>query len=508
MHFDPVGLCLAFIALLVSVFAPQISTLAAFGCLAFTSTAIGSLTALGNASVTVPQFGLVLFLWSALSRRGAVARMKRAIVEDSVPQTLLIFTFVAVLGALCLPRLMNWGVDVFSLTRFNPDLDRTLPLQPTTGNITQSIYLLASVIAFFVPIMAIRSDRDVWSFVAGLKMLIVMQAGLAAVDIVGKYGFGADALEFLRTANYTILAADAVNGVWRISGIYVEASYFAAAVAAQLAFCFVLWRSGADHRFAPAMSLVLIALLLLSTSSTGYVFLALAIAWCLWLFGYQCAGRGFERGAVVLLLLLICGIAAVALAALIGQADGIISAVSNFLQESLLRKLDLDSGFERSEWNQMAVRNFFETAGLGTGLGSSRSSSWVLALVSQTGVIGTAIFGAFLMLLIVPPAWRGRRLPARTAALNGACQAYIVAAVVVASIAWSLVDLGILFYLLAGLSVRFALGQRAPRFASEPPGEQGGMLEPAKVKARSITSGTASRQREIDIVTGQQWTAR
>ena len=122
MQPDPVGLSVVGLALLLCGLVPRATISIAFGCLAFSTTAIISLPSMGGAPVTVPQFGLLLFAWVAIRRRGAISRLNQAIIGDAAAQVLLLFTAVAVAGAFVLPRLMSWDVAVYSLARI-PNLE-------------------------------------------------------------------------------------------------------------------------------------------------------------------------------------------------------------------------------------------------------------------------------------------------------------------------------------------------------------------------------------------------
>jgi hypothetical protein len=450
---DPVGLSIGGIALVICYLVPRAAISVAFACLAFSSTAVAALPALGGAPVTVPQFGLLLFVCIGLRRRGSIARMNRAIFEDSATQALLIFTIIAIAGAVLLPRLMAWQTKVYALARYAADLTLMVRLVPSSGNVTQSLYLLGSVGAFFAVIMAVRNERDVASFVAGFKILIVLQAAFACIDGIGKYGFGIDALAFLRTADYDMLTDGDLGGLWRISGTESEASFLATALAGQWAFCLALWRSGQGGRFAASMLSVLTAIIILSTSSSGYIFLGLGFGCCVLLAAYQWSKGTIDRPLLTVVMLLISAIAVLGVMTLLLQPDTAMARVGTFLDDLLFNKMNTDSGQTRSAWNEGAIANIFETFGFGIGVGSSRTSSWLLALVSQTGVVGAVVYAVFIIQLIFP---RIRRAEGWPPALNGlypAFQAYILATIVIVSISWSLVYLGIVFNIVAGLTV-------------------------------------------------------
>ena len=309
--------------------------------------------------------------------------------------------------------------------------------------------------------MAVRDEWDLSRFVNGFKILILLQTIFAGIDIVGKYGFGTDLLEFLRTANYSLLSTDVVSGVWRINGIEAEASYLATVMAGELAFCFALWRSGLDNRFAPVMFVLLAVILVISTSSSAYVFLALGGGWCLSLFLYQMASGRIGKPILLVVLLSTILVITVALWVLLFQPQAILIRANQFLDHLLFNKMSTESGIERSSWNEAAWENLLDTFGFGVGLGSSRTSSWALALLGQTGVPGVLLYGTFVLLLIVPATRRGQSLSSHAATWRHCFQAYVLATLAVASVSWNLVYLGVTFGIVTGLIARLSYGYGA-----------------------------------------------
>ena len=94
------------------------------------------------------------------------------------------------------------------------------------------------------------------------------------------------------------------------------------------------------------------------------------------------------------------------------------------------------------------MANFTDTFGIGVGLGSSRSSSWLLALVSQVGVIGSALFGLFLFLVLATP--RPRQVDSGeqdVGVMQLAFKAYMAGILVASAISGAVFDLGLAFYL-------------------------------------------------------------
>ena len=55
------------------------------------------------------------------------------------------------------------------------------------------------------------------------------------------------------------------------------------------------------------------------------------------------------------------------------------------------------SFYERSHWNSIAWETIASTWGLGVGFGSTRTSNWFAAIVSNAGLIGAACMAIFLV---------------------------------------------------------------------------------------------------------------
>ena len=117
------------------------------------------------------------------------------------------------------------------------------------------------------------------------------------------------------------------------------------------------------------------------------------------------------------------------------------------------------SALERGSWNASGISNFFDSYGLGVGLGTVRTSSFAVALLSNVGVPGTMFFLLFLLTGILMPRGTPRTYEADVglAARNG-CLCLIVGAL----ISGSTVDLGLVFFIMAGLRSAVPRGVRVP----------------------------------------------
>ena len=66
----------------------------------------------------------------------------------------------------------------------------------------------------------------------------------------------------------------------------------------------------------------------------------------------------------------------------------------------LMEKSESSSGVVRYNTALMSLKIFFQSWGLGIGLGSTRSSSFLLDLMAQVGVVGTFLFSFLYKILV------------------------------------------------------------------------------------------------------------
>ncbi len=214
---------------------------------------------------------------------------------------------------------------------------------------------------------------------------------LGVFDLAGKAAGLGDFLLPIRTADYAILSDIEATGFSRIVGGYSEASAFGMNCLGCIAFTFVYWRHSGST-LAMVLTAALFLLLIFSTSSTAYVGLAL-----LAFFAALSMGRTFLTGKIKtqdLVLVAILSIVIACILAIYLYNANLFDPFVDLIQTMVFDKHNSSSAEERSYWNYMSLQAFLETYGLGIGMGSSRSSSWLVSVISQLGVFGTVLFGA------------------------------------------------------------------------------------------------------------------
>jgi hypothetical protein len=114
----------------------------------------------------------------------------------------------------------------------------------------------------------------------------------------------------------------------------------------------------------------------------------------------------------------------------------------------VLNKSASGSAEERLYWNVQSLQAFLDTFGLGVGLGSSRASSWPVAVVSQLGIVGALLMAALVGVLVrdmVLPKAQG--LDRRTLALVSGARAAALAGLAAASVSSGFADPGLVFFI-------------------------------------------------------------
>jgi hypothetical protein len=450
MDIEPIGLITIAVGFLVLLSGPNVS-LYLFWCWTLLGSAAAViLPAFGGASI--PPAHLLLAFMAARAIHDSQGRKDAHDFPSSAAIPLLITTVAyGLIITILAPRLFLGDTDVFAINR-NGQVGRIMliPLAPVSGNFTQSLYFLADLVCFIIFCVYANNIAVARSFaLAGITCAIANFA-FAAIDLI-TYGTGTqEILSFIRNANYAMLNEAELGGLKRITGSFTEASAFAATTLWLFAFTSRLWVLGVFSRMAGITAALSLICLLLATSTTGYAGL---IIYALFDFTRLAAstilGRGSRRlvFTVVLLPLIVSG--AVIILAL---NDTIWTTVLDIFRFTFLEKASSDSGVERASWNAQAVQNVIDTYGLGVGIGSTRTSSWVLAVLASLGIPGSIFYFGFVVAVLFVPAAQDPFAAKIQSAASSAC----VALLIVASIGSPFVDLGLPFFMLAA----FALGTR------------------------------------------------
>ncbi len=410
---------------------------------AFGATAAVTLTFLGGSSPLIFTLFEVLLVTVVAARRriwfdlGSVFGSIRPIW---ILASLMVY---AIVGAWLFPRLFAGQTVVFVQSKIRGTVVEA-SLTPISGNISQTGYfILGGLTTIALCILLLQSER-IDQIRRGFFLWCGLHTGMGMVDFVSKNSGIGDVLSPIRTANYAIISNAYEAGFARITGPFSEASAFAGASLACLAFSYTYWRR-TKSRLALWLSAILLLLTILSTSSTAYVGLALlCIPVVLSMSASVLRGR-IEREEILIVLLMVMGMVGI-MGVSLYRADA-LDPFLRLINSTIINKADSASGHERAYWNVKSLQSFVDTGGLGVGFGSSRASSWTIAVLSQLGLFGSLMMAMLLGVLI-----RGLRgvqewVAPETAAVVLSIRNASFASVVASSVSGGSADPGVLFFI-------------------------------------------------------------
>jgi hypothetical protein len=467
---EPIGLITILFGLACVAFGPAVGT-PVFTCFTLLGAAAASiLSAVGGASIQ-PAHLLLLFLFvDLILRPGLMRESLRALRLPQAGSWLLLTVAYGVATAIILPRLFAGATYVFTPARSDSGTVSvlTMPLAPGSANLTQSVYFIGDLICFLI-IATHAARRDAARQITRTMMLCgILNLAFAGLDLATYYTNTAELLAFIRNSSYRMLDDVETAGLKRIVGSFTEAASFAYVTLGLLAFNLRLWSDGIVPRVTGPIALLSLVAILFATSSTGYVGLGVVLSLQAFAAVRRLLGRRAAPNTVALLAL--APVLAAVCVAGIALEPTLRASVSDLIDTTLFNKLSSDSGIERGAWNRQALTAIADTHWLGAGIGSLRASSWLIAVPANIGAVGSALYGCFLLAVFL------RRDPdddPLVAALRAAGKHACIAQIAAASIAGAFIDLGLNFFLYAGIVCGLkAIPQAVPamRFAGGPAG--------------------------------------
>jgi hypothetical protein len=379
-----------------------------FGSAAFGSLAILPPELVGGVNL-LPASAAALLLVARyfLDKRFLVSLPEAALRLDRLG-LLAAFMGVAVISALFFPKLFAGQVIVA------PMRGLIGPLQPSMANTTQLAYLIVSCLAAFV-FHHSGSDRR---FVQHCLRAFVIGGGILALSGIADLALGSASTVLMapfKTADYDMLEGSQVLGFRRIDGFMTEASAYGSVCilfAAVTLFASPLLATTREKFVARVVALSLVGCAIISTSSTAYV--GIAALGMIYVANFaRRALDGFTPGRARAMRFLLIGelgfcylaLAAVAVVAMFAP-DLFLTPIS-FVEELIFKKSQGGSYMDRMNWNTLAMDALAKTGWLGVGVGGARASNWMVAVLSNTGIVGGALMFSFLAIQLLKPAPRG-----------------------------------------------------------------------------------------------------
>ncbi|MER8743723.1 hypothetical protein NKH54_11625 [Mesorhizobium sp. M1004] len=428
---------------------------------AFGATAVGTLSFLGGSSPLIYTLFAGLLVTAVAARRRVWFDLGLVFGTIRPVWILTSLMLYAIIGSWLFPRFFAGQTAVFvqSKTRGTVVEDS---LAPVSGNISQTGYfILGGLAAIALCALLLHSNRIV-QIRRGFFLWCGLHTGMGLIDFIGKNMGAGDLLAPVRTANYAIISNALEVGFVRITGPFSEASSFASVSLACLAFCYSYWRK-TKSELAKWLSGILLFLSILSTSSTAYVGLTLlCIPVALSMLSSVMRGKVAREEILIIALMVVGGTAILGIG--LYKADALDPFVS-LINSTIINKADSASGHERTYWNVKSLQSFLDTSGLGVGFGSSRASSWPIAVLSQLGFFGSLMIAVLLCVVArglgALREWADPETDAVVASVRNAALASIIAM----SVSGGSADPGLLFFI--ALAVVCATRARARRVMVE-----------------------------------------
>jgi len=362
------------------------------------------------------------------------------------------------------------------------------PLAPGAGNITQALYLVNSCLMTLATFLLLSKEDGRRLF---RKALIIGGAAVVVSGITDMATYGSAALSALRTASYALLSNADMAGVRRVVGLQPEASAFGyVALSFGSLITFMRPAETLDLRWRWLAGLAGWSCLLMAALSTSSGAIAGLIAFLVIMV--------FD--IIILLLRGQSGVAANRLRSNLGALIGLAVAaglvltvlpdvaaqLAKVFDAAVVRKASTSSFEERLYWNTVSLEGLRATGGFGLGVGSTRASSWFVALACGTGVIGCALFGLFVLNAVFQPVGRAN-FPDRLL-IGGAKRTLLVSLLPFAGSATS-VDFGTL------IAFVFAVLTAIPAASVQSRISAGPRVAPSQPRGRSIVRAHGSTDR-------------
>ncbi len=361
---------------------------------------------------------------------------------------LLCTLLYGVLAAIFIPRIAagDFLVNAIGKSAYGTTIDQ-VPLGPTTGNYTQSIYFASDLVCFLFCFAVASTGRGFRLLGFSLLAYCAADILLAVADLVTYQTGTTYLLDPIRNASYVIYVDSEVTSSKRIIGSFTEASAFAAATIGVFGFSAGLWVGGFRPYLTLSIALTALLLLLFSTSSTALVSLPFCF---IFLFVTSFVSLPKTDAPInALLFIVFVPLVCCCFACAVMLHTPTYSAVMDFLGSVIFNKAASGSGMSRASVNVEAWANFRDSVGIGLGIGSVRAFSFALAVAANLGVLGGATYAAFIgtALFGASEDRSGTQAAVRSAA-RVACLSLIAAG----CISGALIDLGLPFFCFAGLA--------------------------------------------------------
>jgi hypothetical protein len=309
-------------------------------------------------------------------------------IEGEVGHTvfpMILFTLTALAGAAILPRVFAGEFQVWPQRVITQS---AVWLAPSSGNVTQSLYLAVNTIflvlaTLYVSRPYVRPMTIVRAYLASGYLAVVLTLWQFASKLTGIY-YPEDFL--YSNPRWAIMTKQAFGDVHRINGSFVEPSSLASYLSGIAFACLWLLLRGHGSFWIRMLFLLSLFTILLSTSTTGIIIVALVIPVIL----LRYALRPESRSLSLAFASVVGGVLAIGIITYLGIPSlffNIQMAVSTVI-DATLNKPESGSYAVRTTIDLDSIGILAPSLGLGAGWGSVRSLSLITDILGNSGVPG------------------------------------------------------------------------------------------------------------------------
>lgn len=369
--------------------------------LPFSATAVVNVAFADSISGVQPTFFFgALWLAKEIPRLWRVRSADREL-QLYRPARQLGFFLLVVMLSLIMPVWIRGRITIDSAEFAHPD---TTALQFTSRHITQAIYVIYGVL---LTICVAVKNLEIREFMGSVRLFVISGIFTSFWGLFQLYCYwsGIPYPAYIFNTSETTSALGYLDelqdiGLRRISSVTTEPS-----ILAQYLLIVVVFALFAVVSSRPLISktwdrlalIVIVTVLLVSTSTTAYVGLAVTVFLYMGALVYLRILR--PRHAVTLLLF----------TTFVGYIYEVYSPARDVVDSMLLGKAESYSGIARLLSIFLARDYFLQYPILGVGWGSVTSDDLVFKLLSNTGILGLLTFSSFL-LTVGARLWRGARI--------------------------------------------------------------------------------------------------
>ncbi|MFI8480855.1 hypothetical protein ACIGCM_09805 [Pseudomonas sp. NPDC078700] len=382
----------------------------------------------GGLTLTPTPMIVLLLILRTITAPGGVQFYATLALSPKRLLWLFMFWLVAIFTTIFMPRFFAGEITIIPVhLQLYTEGE---PLWPTSQNFSQLAYLSISVFAVFAFTRILRDANTRQHSLAAMCLGGAMAVLTGLLDYLNQYVPLNPLLDPFRTATYSLLTEVQVTGGKRVVGLMPEASVYGIRCLMFLSLLYFFRHAMTDRwlreRVVPALTLLLVLFIWLSTSSASYVglivfFLLAVIEWAQRKssrrsssFGRKGLGAEFWTAWTAL----------IALGLVILFAPNLLDPIINNFNEMVVNKSQSSSFEERNMWTAVGWQALIDTWGLGVGLGGTRTSNSLAAILSNTGLLGGFLYLSFALQTLMRKL-STRRNEVSNAMMSGARYAYI-----------------------------------------------------------------------------------